>query len=437
MKVLSVCTDPSPLLDNWKNSLELQKYEYEVLGLGEKWGGWTWRTRQYIKKLANEPEEKLFVLTDATDLFFIAPPNELVFNFKTYRSDVVVGAEHSPMTGPLRSDFKMKEMIIDFVKTRNPWTRYIVPNGGFIMGFRTPLLNILCANLNQEDDQHGYLLNWLGHPNDIKLDIYARLVANIVYDIPFFLEDDERVEMDYFQLYKGTNGVRVKSIETDGTPCAMHFPGGNSEAYNYFVKAIYKNKLSQWVKKKMLLTDTMKKSWAQTLKANLIPKFLSSTYVPKEKLLSYDRQNKLHQKRNEFSRMSIEHASCDAHFKDCNGICGGPSILNCNDSCYDPTKESPNVILDCLGICGGNATLDCKEICGGTHELDCDKNCYDPKTEDPVVIIDCKGVCGGCAVINYYGECCDLESEDSYSDSCSSDYSSYSDYSESCSEEYD
>lgn len=405
--VLAVCTDKGPLLDNWKKSLEINGYDYEVLGLGKKWGGWSWRTKQYIERLANEKEERLFVLTDANDLFFIAPPNELIFNFKTYRSDVVNGAEHSPMTGPLKYDFQLKEQVVDFVKTRNHWTRYLVPNGGFIMGFRTPLLNILCANLHEEDDQHGYLINWLGHPDDMKLDIYARLVSNIVYDVPFLLEnDDERIEMDYFELIKTNRGIRVRSIETNGMPCVMHFPGANYEAYNYFAKFIFDGELNEWAKPKKSLTDTIKKSWTQTLKANLIPKFLSGV-------------SKSH-KTYEFGRLKVKTENCVAHFKDCKGICGGNAVFDCNNVCYDPDIEQPTAIIDCNRVCGGNASLDCNGICNGPNELDCNGNCYNPITEIPLVIVDCNGVCGGNAIIDDCGKCC--VRDDSY-DSYSSDES--------------
>lgn len=278
IKVLSVCTDQSPLLENWKMALDEQGYDHEVLGLGEKWGGWKWRTRQYIRALASSTEEKLFVLTDATDLFFIRGPGFLAMNFKSYRSDVVIGAEHQCCTGWPRWNANIKEQILTAARARNPWTRYIVPNGGFVMGWRTPLLNVLCANLEEDDDQHGYLVNWLEHPEVMKLDIYARLVANIVYDLPFMdTEDDERVEMDFFPV----KGKIVKSTETNSMPIALHFAGGNAEAYNYYGTKLYGEKFNVWSRKpdmKSTIKYTLKKSWTQDIKANIMPSFLSGSF---------------------------------------------------------------------------------------------------------------------------------------------------------------
>ena len=285
IKILSVCTDESPLLENWKMSLDIQGYDFNVLGIGEKWGGWPWRTRQYIKALSEHPIEQLFVLTDATDLFFIAPPNELLMSFKTYRADVVVGAEHQCCTGWPRWNGSIKEQIVVHAKNRNPHTRYIVPNGGFIMGWRTPLLNALCANLQEEDDQHGYLVNWLEHPNVFKLDIYARLVANIVDDLPFNNnEDDERIETDFFEIING----RVTSTDTKSWPVALHFAGANSEAYNAFGKAIYGLNFSEMKQKHYGIKETLKKSWTHDMKQSLIPSFVSSAgiklkFLPKNK----------------------------------------------------------------------------------------------------------------------------------------------------------
>lgn len=272
--VMSVCTDKGPLLDNWKMSLEKQGYDYKIIGLGEKWGGWTWRTRQYIKAVSEIQEEKLVVLTDATDLFFIGPPQDLLSSFESYNSDVVVGAEHQCCTSWPRWNFTIKELILFHARKRNPNTRYVVPNGGFIMGYRSALLDVLCANIRQEDDQHGYLVNWLEHPDVFKLDTHARCVANFVYDIPFFdSQDDERVETDFYEL----RGKRLYSTETKSFPCVLHFPGGNAEAYNMLGGKIYGTHFNPMVPKKATVTSVIKKSWTMPIKTNVIAPFFATS----------------------------------------------------------------------------------------------------------------------------------------------------------------
>lgn len=38
--------------------------------------------------------------------------------------------------------------------------------------------------------------------------------------------------------------------------------------------------------------------------------------------------------------------------KDCNGVCNGPSILDCAGTCYNPTLNPiPQHVRDCAGVC--------------------------------------------------------------------------------------
>ena len=71
--------------------------------------------------------------------------------------------------------------------------------------------------------------------------------------------------------------------------------------------------------------------------------------------------------------------------------------------CTDP--------IDCLGVCGGNATEDCSGECNGNAILDCNGVCNGLSIEDCAdvcagsSIIDCEGVCGGNAELDVCGIC--------------------------------
>jgi len=152
----------------------------------------------------------------------------------------------------------------------------IIFSENMIRGFRTPLLNVLCANLDQEDDQYGHLMNWLAHPEVFKLDTNCQLVANVVYNFPMGdYDDDERIESDFFDFIKTKRGLRVRQIETNALPCCMHFPGGNSEAYNYFGQALLGDDFNLMIPKKYTLLSTFKKSWSASIKETLGLKFLT------------------------------------------------------------------------------------------------------------------------------------------------------------------
>jgi hypothetical protein len=56
--------------------------------------------------------------------------------------------------------------------------------------------------------------------------------------------------------------------------------------------------------------------------------------------------------------------------KDCNGVCNGPSILDCAGTCYNPLENPiPPHVRDCAGVC------------------------YDPNIEEPLNFYDSFGNC--------------------------------------------
>tara|TARA_R110001632_G_scaffold152152_2_gene269840 strand:+ start:1082 stop:2353 length:1272 start_codon:yes stop_codon:yes gene_type:complete len=89
---------------------------------------------------------------------------------------------------------------------------------------------------------------------------------------------------------------------------------------------------------------------------------------------------------------------------DCNGVCNGPSVLDCNENCYNPLTTPAAFQRDCSGVCydvsiGAPNVPDCNGVCGGTSYPDCNGIC------DGQDIIDCAGICGGNAFIDCGGNC--------------------------------
>ena len=81
---------------------------------------------------------------------------------------------------------------------------------------------------------------------------------------------------------------------------------------------------------------------------------------------------------------------------DCLGMCGGTASLdNCGSCDYDTSNDCTQ---DCNGEWGGNAEVDECGICGGngipSGDCDCDGN-----------ILDCTGFCGGSALVDSCGVC--------------------------------
>jgi hypothetical protein len=84
-------------------------------------------------------------------------------------------------------------------------------------------------------------------------------------------------------------------------------------------------------------------------------------------------------------------------FPDCAGVCGGPSILDCNKTCFNPVVSETPHLCDCNGTCY-------ETDAPPPHIPDCAGTCYDVDTIPPHVP-DCNGVCDGNSVADCNGVC--------------------------------
>jgi hypothetical protein len=238
VRVLTVETQETPMLHNWINSLTDQGYEYEILGYGEKWQGWKWKTQKYIQRLAEESEEIIFVICDSSNTLFLQPPMDLMLAFKTYRADLVLGAEEK---------HGFSERALKIINKRNAKTRYKIPNSNFMIGFRTAVLDLLCSNLNEDE----IFFNWLNSPdseNTNKMDIYVKMNLSL-----------KENDLELLELSEN-EGKKVKQLETNAYPCSISFPNHHKH-YNHFAKLI----LGERAKKmdKTFLEKIFQHNWKQ------------------------------------------------------------------------------------------------------------------------------------------------------------------------------
>jgi hypothetical protein len=237
--VLSVCTEKKhPGLVNFRVSLERLGYEYEILALGQTWKGWRWRTATYIARLERLEEEQIVLLSDCTDVLFVEGPRELERRFRALKTPVLVGAETDMSTGRYRYDLTERKRVRERYAARDPAAIYRFPNGGLILGYRTPLLRLLRANADAEDDQAGLVAMYDEEPRSFRLDVDARLLGNLVQRASFFDEDREVHERSRWRIVwsvdvgSGRRRLGVVNELTGGSPCVLHFAGGNRESYN-------------------------------------------------------------------------------------------------------------------------------------------------------------------------------------------------------------
>jgi hypothetical protein len=82
MKVITVATHKSGYYYALEESAERLGYDLVLLGLGEKWRGFGWRTRLVINYLKTLPDDELFLAVDAYDVILLRNSAAAVEGFK-------------------------------------------------------------------------------------------------------------------------------------------------------------------------------------------------------------------------------------------------------------------------------------------------------------------------------------------------------------------
>lgn len=235
IKVLTVETQETPMLHNWINSLTRNGYDFEILGYGEEWEGLSWKNKKFIERLSEEKEEMIFVLSDSTNTIFIRSPLQLMLAFKNYKTDLVISANQH---------LDVSTKATDIAQKRNLKSRYCIPVDGFIIGFRSAILDYLCSNFHV--NENFFLINWLINSLDSKLDIYATLNLN-------FNEND-------FELIEIVDKEKIRHVETKAYPCSITFQQHNKH-YDQLSKLI----LGEEAKKinRQFLSKFYEKKWLE------------------------------------------------------------------------------------------------------------------------------------------------------------------------------
>lgn len=228
---------------------------------------------------SKDSREKIVVLVDAGDLLFLKRPSDLVNAFLSYNSPVIIGAENGCCSGGYYPKHLInRRTVMTNYKKMYPKTPLKFPNGGCIVGYTNAILDLLIANLNILDDQNGYLELKLQDSRWFELDTDAKIIANVKYGSLFdppsenecSQEDLWNTSISCTPSQEYPWNIMVTAKFNDSFPCIIHFPGGNSDAYNKFCTTLL-GEISQPISNKNILVKEVvskawHKSWAQPLK---------------------------------------------------------------------------------------------------------------------------------------------------------------------------
>lgn len=91
--VVTVATQWTPTFENFRRSLHVAGHTYSVLGWGQRWGGWGWRSHLYLAFLRSRHPDDVVVLIDAYDVLAARPAGGMAETFRAHGKRVLVGCE--------------------------------------------------------------------------------------------------------------------------------------------------------------------------------------------------------------------------------------------------------------------------------------------------------------------------------------------------------
>jgi hypothetical protein len=174
--VALLATHWTPTFENCRRSLHLHGYDYDILGWGEKWQGFSWRAKLYSDYCKARTRSSIVVFLDAYDTLAVRSSSDFLEYYDAFKRPVVVGAEwwcsSKKNCGTVINWWKGNELKQAF-RSR--------VNGGCIAG-RSEMLGHIYSwivSKNYEDDQKG-LADWIdlyGH-DSVALDSGSALFYN-------------------------------------------------------------------------------------------------------------------------------------------------------------------------------------------------------------------------------------------------------------------
>lgn len=217
MIVLSIATDRNKYVIEFEKSLRRLGYRYELLGVGEKWEGFTTKMKLGMKKLLSLPPEEIVIMCDSYDIIFVQSPDTIMERYSTLaEGKVVIGLENITAGfcnfSPICDSSVIKTCKIH--NTAYPNFKYI--NSGFMMGPAKYIYDVykFMMENKMKDDQLG-LFHWVERNcNKCYFDYHLDFVFN--YFVNSFINNSVRVDLD--------PKTKTVWVNRRSTPSCVHIP---------------------------------------------------------------------------------------------------------------------------------------------------------------------------------------------------------------------
>jgi hypothetical protein len=142
LKIATVATHTDGYFPALKRICEKNKCHLDIIGFGQKWGGWDWRTNKIINYLQKCKMSDIVMLIDGFDVLVISTPEEIIEKFKKMSCNVLFSCSHISRGQPDNDSFTYKNIAFPSIKKYFKSEHDFILNAGTIMGYSKHLLQL-------------------------------------------------------------------------------------------------------------------------------------------------------------------------------------------------------------------------------------------------------------------------------------------------------
>lgn len=252
LTVIGVATSYNKECYNWENAIIRNGGIPKLIGVGEKWGGWRWRTQQIVDFLNTRDDNEIFLITDVYDAFLGGNTLEILELFLEYNSGIVVSSERCySLLGLQKIRPKSFKDYLDLLSNKiniNQF-KHLCLNAGQMIGY--------CKNLKKlYAETSKFMEEKLNDDQAALWNIYFDWLEGKIKQCPFVVDFKQKI-FGSIAKYDDCSGCRysknheLQAWKYDGehnyyyyhnheynTPC-LHFPGGSVKYYDLFGRKLY------------------------------------------------------------------------------------------------------------------------------------------------------------------------------------------------------
>lgn len=232
--VLTVATDYTNAVDNFKKSCEKNNLKCKILGLNKEFKGWKWRMQMYLDSIKDYNDDDIIIFSDSYDVIVQQNAKDIINKFKKLNKKVIISSEMNLLLPSELKQFGMyPQLFSDNKFLNNNLSDYIYPCLGLVIGYKKELYDLYKILINYK---HPELYNECYEDDQCLFSFY------------FIKNGNKKFDLDYKQSLFGSMSGSLNRYEmidnklynhkTDTIPSFVHFQGNALSFYNYYMEPL-------------------------------------------------------------------------------------------------------------------------------------------------------------------------------------------------------